>query len=209
MKKLSLITAIAMFVGLPIQADTVVFAGGCFWCVESDFESVMGVSEVTSGYTGGRTESPTYYDVASGRTGHYEAVKVEYDPSVVSREQLYHLFFRSIDPLDAGGQFCDRGSPYRTAIFVTDGADRAAAETAKSQAARALGASVATRILPREEFYEAEDYHQDYSSSKSWTWRGLLPSTRQQAYAYYRNACGRDARVKALWGDEAVFANKR
>lgn len=192
---------------LPAHADDMVVAGGCFWCVESNFESVPGVTEVTSGYTGGTVANPTYQQVSGKRTGHYEAVRIEFDPDVVSRDQLYHLFFRSIDPLDAGGQFCDRGSPYRSAIFVTDGADRQAAETALAAAGQALNSRIETVILPRGPFYEAEDYHQDYARSEEFTWRGVVPSTRAEAYAYYRQACGRDARVRQIWGDAAAFVD--
>ena len=115
------------------------FAGGCFWCIESDFESVSGVSEVVSGYTGGKTANPTYKKVSKGGTGHYEAVEIRYDPAEVSYDRLLYAFFRSIDPTDAGGQFCDRGESYRTAVFVTNASERAAAEAAKKRAQRDLG----------------------------------------------------------------------
>lgn len=116
-------------------------AGGCFWCVEADFEKVPGVIEAVSGYTGGSTDNPSYKQVSRGGTGHYEAVQIRYDDSKINRDQLYSLFFRSIDPLDAGGQFCDRGESYRSAIFAS-GADKAAAEQAKANAQSALGAKV-------------------------------------------------------------------
>lgn len=190
------------------HADDVVFAGGCFWCVEADFESVPGVREVTSGYTGGHTRNPTYLQVARGRTGHYEAVRVEYDPEQISRAELYRLFFRAIDPLDSRGQFCDRGSAYRSAIFVSGSADRRDAEAARDEARAILGHPIATQILPRGPFYEAEDYHQDYYKSGTLTWRRILPSSRSSAYEFYREACGRDARTRQIWGDQAVFAHE-
>lgn len=190
----------------PAYADEVVLAGGCFWCIEADFESVPGVREVTSGYTGGNTENPTYMQVAQGRTGHFEAVLVDYDPQQISRLDLYRLFFRSIDPLDGGGQFCDRGTAYRAAIFVRDGDDRRDAETARDEARAVLGQPLATQVLPLGAFYEAEAYHQDYYKSQTTTWRRFLPSSRASAYDYYRRACGRDARTRQLWGDQAVFA---
>src|SRR6056297_1713734 len=119
-------------------------AGGCFWCVEADFEKVTGVQEVVSGYTGGTVENPTYKQVVRGGTGHYEAVEIMYDPAKVSARDLYDLFFRSVDPTDAGGQFCDRGESYRTAIFVSNSAQKTAAEAAKADAAKALGQKIVT-----------------------------------------------------------------
>ena len=122
-----LIAALALLAPVPAAAETVTVAGGCFWCVEADFEKVRGVSEAVSGYTGGTVENPTYKQVVRGGTGHYEAVEIEYDPAQVSARQLYDLFFRSVDPTDAGGQFCDRGQSYATAIFVDGPEQRAAA----------------------------------------------------------------------------------
>lgn len=182
----------------------VTVAGGCFWCVESDFERVGGVKEAVSGYTGGQTANPTYREVASKRTGHYEAVRISYDADRVSARQLYDMFFRSIDPTDAGGQFCDRGSPYKTAIFVTPD-QRADAEAAKSAAEKALGQKIVTEILPLGVFTEAEAYHQDYykSTERVVTRRGV--KTKADAYKFYRSACGRDQGVKRLWGDAAPF----
>ncbi len=189
--------------------DTLVVAGGCFWCVEADFEKVKGVREVVSGYTGGTVKNPTYKQVVRGGTGHYEAVEIRYDPAQVTPAELYHLFFRSVDPTDAGGQFCDRGESYRTAIFVSDPAKKAAAEAAKAEAEKALGRKIVTPILPRATFYEAEAYHQDYYKSDE-----RLPITsvglavpKKVAYQRYRKGCGRDARVRALWGNAAPFVN--
>jgi peptide-methionine (S)-S-oxide reductase len=169
----------------------VVVATGCFWCTESDFDMVPGVLATTSGYIGGNTVNPTYEQVTSGRTGHIEAVQVIYDPSRVTYAALVNHALRTSDPTDGGGQFCDRGSQYRPAIFVGSPAERSAAEAAKAQAAKALGKPVATDILPRGRFYRAEDYHQDYYKKNP------------LRYRYYRSSCGRDARVKQVWGAAA------
>lgn len=181
-------------------------AGGCFWCVESDFEAVDGVSEVVSGYTGGTVENPTYKQVTRGGTGHYEAVQIHFDPEIVSREVLLNLFFRSVDPTDDGGQFCDRGHSYKTAIFVNDDAERALAETAKMQAQAYLKDPVVTPILSAAKFYEAEAYHQDYYKGQKLVLTRFGPVRQSDAYKRYRKACGRDARVLELWGSEAAFA---
>ncbi|HET7409773.1 MAG TPA: peptide-methionine (S)-S-oxide reductase MsrA [Paracoccaceae bacterium] len=173
------------------EPKTAVFAGGCFWCVEADFDKVPGVLETVSGYTGGTVPEPTYRQVGSGGTGHYEAVEITYDPDEVTYEELLHTFWRTVDPTDPGGQFCDRGDSYLTAIFVADEAERAAAEASKAEAGEALGQEIVTPILDRAEFWPAEDYHQDYYLKNP------------QRYAYYRWGCGRDARVEELWGDEA------
>ena len=191
---------------LAAAADTLTVAGGCFWCVEADFEKVRGVSEVVSGYTGGTVPNPTYKEVVRGGTGHYEAVQIEFDPSQVSREQLLSLFMRSVDPTDAGGQFCDRGDSYRTAIFVGSGAEENLARQAIRDAEQELGQTVVTPVLDAGEFYPAEAYHQDYykSSDRVLTRFGYV--TKSSAYDGYREGCGRDARVRELWGDAAPFA---
>ncbi|MGR3343564.1 MAG: peptide-methionine (S)-S-oxide reductase MsrA [Paracoccaceae bacterium] len=205
--------ASAVFIGLIAQLgyanaaklETAVLAGGCFWCVESDFESVPGVVDVVSGYTGGTTDNPTYKKISKGGTGHYEAVEISYDPDRVSYTQLLHLFLRSIDPTDAGGQFCDRGDSYRTAIFV-DGADEnAAAVAAISEAQTVLGLNIVTPILAASRFYDAEAYHQDYYMSKKIILTRRGPKSKAEAYKFYRQACGRDARVEAIWGGDAPF----
>lgn len=183
------------------------FAGGCFWCIEKDFERVNGVSEVVSGYTGGQTSNPTYKQVTRGGTGHYEAVEIRYNDSTVSYDRLLYLFFRSVDPTDAGGQFCDRGESYRTAIFVTNGAERSAAEKAKRQAERDLGRRIVTPILDASTFYQAEAYHQDYYKSSEIVLTRRGPKTKANAYKFYRNACGRDQTVRRLWGSDAPFAS--
>ncbi|MEX0968958.1 MAG: peptide-methionine (S)-S-oxide reductase MsrA [Paracoccaceae bacterium] len=191
-----LLAAIALvFATLPLRAENIqvaVFAGGCFWCVEADFDKVQGVSETISGFTGGEMENPTY---SGNHEGHYEAVQITFDADVVSYEQLLHAFFRSIDPLDANGQFCDRGHEYKTAVFASDD-QRAAAEAAKAQAGRDLNAEVVTEILPAAAFWPVDGYHQNYHN------------TNRARYEYYRNGCGRDRRVLALWGDAAPFANR-
>lgn len=189
------------------QTEVLTVAGGCFWCVEADFESVKGVKEAVSGFAGGRTQNPTYKQVTGGNTGHYEAVQIQFDPDVVSRKTLLDLFFRSIDPTDAGGQFCDRGESYRTAIFASSPAQKSAAEAAKAEAQNALGAKVVTPILDDAPFYPAEDYHQDYyKSSERLAFSSVGVAVKKSvAYKRYRNGCGRDARVKQLWGSAAPF----
>jgi peptide-methionine (S)-S-oxide reductase len=165
-----------------------VFAGGCFWCTESDFDHIPGVIQTLSGYTGGRVANPSYEQVSAGGTGHIEAVRVVYDPRRVSYATLVERFFPTIDPLDAGGQFCDRGDQYLSAIFVANAAERRIAEAAKARAERRLGRPIATRILPRGTFYRAEEYHQDYYRKNP------------VRYRFYRWNCGRDARLERLWG---------
>jgi peptide methionine sulfoxide reductase msrA/msrB len=167
------------------------FAGGCFWCSEADFEKVEGVERVVSGYTGGQVASPTYADVCGGKTGHVEAVQVYYDPSKVEYEKLLEVFWTHVDPTDAGGQFADRGPQYRSAIFYHDDEQKRLAERSKA----ALGASgvfdgpIVTEIKAFAKFYEAEDYHQDYYKTCS------------AQYGRYRSGSGRDAFLKAIWGD--------
>lgn len=200
-------------VGLALQShpakaagtEVLTVAGGCFWCVESDFESVKGVKEVISGYTGGKTKNPTYKTVTKGGSGHYEAVQIQFDPAKVSRDQLLHMFFRSVDPTDAGGQFCDRGESYRTAIFVSTNAQSAAATAAKQAAQNALGQKIVTPILQAGPFYKAEAYHQDYYKGDSRVLTRFGAIKQSDAYKRYRKGCGRDARVKQLWGNKAPF----
>ena len=172
---------------------TATFAGGCFWCVESDFDKVPGVVETVSGYTGGTVDNPTYKQVTKGGTGHREAVQIRYDPEQVSYERLLHIFWRSVDPTDGGGQFCDRGESYQTAIFAGNDEERRLAEASKEALERSmvLDAPVVTPIEPAGEFYPAEDYHQDYYTKSPFRYR------------YYRFACGRDSTVQQVWGKEA------
>jgi len=181
-------------------------AGGCFWCVEADFEKLNGVEEVVSGYMGGDVADHTYNQVVAGGTGHYEAVEIIYDAEVVSYAQLMNAFFRSVDPLDAGGQFCDRGESYRTAIFVENAEQRQTAEAAKSEAESVLGQDVVTPILDTVPFYVAEAYHQDYYLGDEIILTRRGPKTKANAYDFYRDACQRDERVRELWGQEALFA---
>ncbi len=207
--------AFAILLGLFAQSnlahaaklETTVLAGGCFWCVESDFESVPGVVDVVSGYTGGTTRNPTYKKINAGGTGHYEAVKITYDPAKISYDQLLFMFLRSIDPTDAGGQFCDRGPTYRTAIFVDDAAERTVAEAAVAQAQADLGQTIVTPVLAAARFYNAEKYHQDYYKSSKLVVTRRGPKSKAKAYKFYRDACGRDARVTQLWGNAAPFSH--
>ena len=173
------------------EPQKAVFAGGCFWCVEADFDKVPGVLDTVSGFTGGTVENPSYKQVTYGDTGHYEAVEITYDPDKVSYEELVDIFWRTVDPTDAGGQFCDRGESYRTAVFVADEAERAAAEASKAEAAAALGQEIVTPIVEAGAFWPAEEYHQNYYEKNP------------LRYKYYRWGCGRDERIEALWGDAA------
>nr|WP_241427690.1 peptide-methionine (S)-S-oxide reductase MsrA [Fertoeibacter niger] len=200
--------AAVMAFGGAAQAATekALLAGGCFWCIEADFEKVPGVLDVVSGYTGGTTENPTYKQVTRGGTGHYEAVEVTFDNSKISYAQILDLFFRSVDPTDAGGQFCDRGDSYRTAIFATP-AQTAAAEKAKAAAQAALGQTIVTPVEPAGKFWLAEDYHQDYAKGSNIIITRAGPKSQANAYKFYRESCGRDQRVKQLWGSAAAFAS--
>ncbi|MGR3460757.1 MAG: peptide-methionine (S)-S-oxide reductase MsrA [Roseovarius sp.] len=188
------------------ERETLVVAGGCFWCVEADFEKVAGVIRAESGFAGGKVETPTYREVTRGGTGHLEAVRITFDPAQVTRQEVVHLFLRSIDPTDAGGQFCDRGESYTTAIFVSDPAERALAEAAIGDAARDLGREIVTPVRGLDRFWPAGAYHQDYYKSHAIVLTRFGPRTKASAYKLYRRACGRDARVRALWGDAAPFA---
>ncbi len=177
------------------QLEKAVFAGGCFWCVESDFEKVDGVIAAVSGYTGGRTENPTYKEVCSQQTGHLEAVEVTYDANQVSYNDLLEIFWRAIDPTDAGGQFVDRGESYATAIFVADQAQREIAESSKQKLIDSgrFDSEIVTPIRDADSFYVAEDHHQDYYH------------THALKYKYYRYASGRDQFIAKAWGDDAKY----
>ncbi|MGJ8546121.1 MAG: peptide-methionine (S)-S-oxide reductase MsrA [Sulfitobacter sp.] len=185
--------------------EKITVAGGCFWCVEADFEKVKGVKEAVSGFAGGTAANPTYKQVTGGGTGHLEAVQITFDPAIVSQDQLFAMFFRSVDPTDAGGQFCDRGASYATAIFA-DSTQKAAAEKAKSDAQAALGQKIVTPIRNAAKFYPAEAYHQDYYKGSKLVVTRFGPKRQAAAYKAYRDACGRDQRVKQLWGSAAPFA---
>lgn len=177
------------------ERETIVLAGGCFWCVESDFDHVEGVLDTVSGYAGGTSENPTYEQVSYGETGHYEVVRITYDPSVVGYRELADIFWRTIDPTDDGGQFCDRGSSYRTAVFPQTPDETAEAEASRAAAQEALGEEIVTEIIPDAAFWPAEDYHQNYYQENP------------VRYNFYRRACGRDATVRNIWGDQA-FVHK-
>ena len=187
------------------HADSIVVAGGCFWCVESDFEKLDGVTEAVSGYTGGTVANPTYKQVTRGGTGHYEAVKIDFDPAKISLDEILHKFLRSVDVTDAGGQFCDRGDSYRTAIFATPD-QIAPAKRAISKAQSDLERAIVTPVLELDVFYMAEDYHQDYYKGQGFVLTRFGPKRQSEAYQLYRDACERDARVRQVWGDSSAFA---
>jgi peptide-methionine (S)-S-oxide reductase len=177
----------------PSGTQIATFAGGCFWCVEVDFQKVDGVVKTVSGFIGGTTKNPTYKQVTSGNTGHTEAVQVTFDPSKVSYERLLYVFWRTVDPLDAGGQFCDRGDSYRTGIFTHSAEQKQQADASKAAltTSRRFKQPIVTEITAAGEFTAAEDYHQDFYKKDP------------GRYYSYRSGCGRDARVKAIWGAEA------
>lgn len=175
----------------PAPLRVAILAGGCFWCLEGPLESVPGVGEVFSGYTGGHVDHVTYQQIGRGDTGHVEAVRVVYDPQQVTYAQLLEVFVRNIDPTQDDGQFCDRGTQYRSAIFVSNAEERAAAEAALRAAADRLGRPVVTEIREAGAFWLAEDYHQDFYR------------THAAHYQRYRTGCGRDARLEQLWGSAA------
>lgn len=170
-----------------------IFAGGCFWCTESDFDKVPGVISTASGYIGGALERPTYEQVARGGTGHLEAVKVVFDPQQTDYARLLEAFWPTIDPVDAGGQFCDRGYHYRSAIFYLNDNQRRLAEASRAalSASEKLDGEIATLIIEAGSFWPAEEYHQDYAQ------RNPL------RYKYYRSRCGRDQRLEQLWSEQA------
>lgn len=190
---LMIAAAIAMQLGSSAKAEEkkAMFAGGCFWCMEKDFEHVDGVIEVVSGYAGGNTSMPTYKNYAAG--GHIEVVEITYDSDKTNFDNLLHTFWRSINPTDAGGQFCDRGHAYTTAVFALDDKQKKKAEDSKQELvqSRRLKSDIVTPILDGAEFWPAEEYHQNYYKKSP------------LRYTYYRRACGRDKTIKALWGNEA------
>lgn len=196
MKRLSIVLAALMVVSSATvsakpeteKRATAIFAMGCFWCAEADFEKVDGVVDVVSGYTGGRVRNPNYEQVSAGGTGHYEAVLVTYDPSKVKYSDLLSVFWRNVDPFDAEGQFCDKGESYRAAIFPSNIAERKAADASREYLVAHFKRDLATRIITRAPFYRAEDYHQDYYKKNP------------IRYRYYRSRCGRDDRLAEVWG---------
>jgi len=169
------------------------FAGGCFWCMEPPFDKLAGVVSTTSGYTGGQVKNPSYEQVSAGGTGHAESVRVVYDPAKVSYQKLLDVFWHNVDPLDAAGQFCDKGHQYRTAIFYHDDEQRRLAEASKAalEASGRLRQPIVTEIVPAATFYPAEDYHQDYYQKNP------------IRYRFYRYGCGRDKRLEQLWGEQS------
>jgi len=174
----------------PAKTSTATFAGGCFWCEEAAFDSVPGVVSVTSGYTGGTKKDPSYEEVSSGTTGHAESVEVVFDPAKVSFAQLLDVFWHNVDPVDPNGQFCDKGTQYRSAIFYHDEEQHRLAEQSKKalQESKKLPGPIVTQIVPASTFYRAEEYHQHYHEKNP------------LRYKFYRHGCGRDARLAELWG---------
>ena len=189
MRNFTLALALLMIAGAgfaaPLQHAT--FAGGCFWCMVGPFDKLPGVVKVVSGYTGGAKQHPTYEEVSAGGTGHRESVDIVYDPAKISYERLLDVFWSNVDPTDNDGQFCDKGSQYRSAIFVHDAAQRAAAEASKARVIAKLH-KVYTDILPASTFWPAEEYHQDYYKKNP------------VRYHFYRFNCGRDQQLERIWG---------
>ncbi len=188
-----LLVSSALALADPVKRANAVFAGGCFWCEETAFEGVQGVLLVTSGYTGGQVANPTYEQVSAGVTGHAESVQVTYDPGKISYEKLLDIFWHNVDPLQKDAQFCDHGTQYRSAIFYQGEGQRRAAEASRAkleEEARFKG-KIATEIVPASTFYRAEEYHQDFYKKSP------------VRYYSYRTGCGRDARLKELWGAAA------
>ena len=175
------------------NTEIAIFAGGCFWCMEPPFDKLDGVISTTSGYTGGHQAEPTYTQVSAGRTGHTEAIRIEYDPAKISYEELLAVFWKNIDPTTPDRQFCDQGSQYRSGIFYRDEAQKNAAEKSLKtiQQTKPFDEPVVTELTSASTFYPAEDYHQDYYQKNP------------LRYKYYRYACGRDQRLKELWGESA------
>jgi peptide-methionine (S)-S-oxide reductase len=192
---LALLAALAAPLAAPAQAATekATFAGGCFWCMEPPYDAIPGVISTTSGYIGGRTANPTYEQVSAGTTGHTEAVQVVYDPAKVTYERLLEVFWVNIDPTVRDRQFCDAGTQYRTGIFYHSEAQRKAASASKEalEKSKPFRAPIVTPVEMAGTFYPAEDYHQDYYKKNP------------VRYKFYRNGCGRDARLRELWGDKA------
>ena len=185
------------------KTQTAILAGGCFWCVESNFESVPGVKDVISGYTGGNSQNPTY----DAHEGHYEAVKITFDDAKISYAEVIDKFLRSTDVVDAGGQFCDRGKAYRSAIFVSNSAEKQIAKAEIAKAQTALGQTIVTPVLTAKTFWPAEAYHQDYYKSTDLVLTRRGPKEKRNAYKFYRESCGRDARVAQLWGSGSEFTH--
>lgn len=197
----SAVGAVLISTALPSYAkiQNIIVAGGCFWCVESDYEKVDGVIEAVSGYINGTTENPTYESVSSKKTGHYEVVKITFDDEKVSMRNLVDYFWKTIDPTDSSGQFCDKGSPYLTGLFYQNEEQKKVFEASLEsiKQSKPFDAEIVTPVLAAKQFYVAEDYHQDYYS------RNPI------RYNYYRNGCGRDKRIQQLWGEVASKQHKK
>lgn len=196
MLNLTMILAVVVLGAMPVaqqesELEKATFAGGCFWCMEPPFDALDGVVSTTSGYTGGHVDNPSYEMVSSGGTGHTEAVEIVYDPSKVSYQKLLEVFWINIDPTDAKGQFCDRGSQYRSGIFYHSDEQRELAEASKAklEASGKLPKAVVTEITEATPFYRAEEYHQDYYLNHKFR------------YKLYRRGCGRDRVLEKLWGE--------
>ena len=198
LKRVLMAVGVALAVQFPVLADsmsgskveTAILAGGCFWCVESDFEKLDGVIEAISGYTGGQLENPSYKQVSSGRSGHIESVKVRYDASKISYGEILDYFWRHVDPTRDDGQFCDRGPQYRPAVFYQDEQQhqQAIASQQRIEHTKPFKEALKVELIPASTFYPAEEYHQDYYQKNP------------LRYTFYRYNCGRDARVEQLWG---------
>jgi peptide-methionine (S)-S-oxide reductase len=195
MKKLVIcLLALCLWVGNAHAADnykTAVFAGGCFWSMETAFDDVKGVVSTKTGFSGGKVENPSYERVSMGDTGHREAVQVTYDPSVISYAGLLDIYWHSIDPTDDRGQFCDHGSEYRSAVFYGSDDEKKLVDSSKDKVAKELGKPVATDVIAAMPFYPAEEYHQQYHKKNP------------VAYGAYRSGCGRDNSLRAIWGTKA------
>ena len=192
--RLYLLTALmlsAVLISTPSFAQseekTAIFAGGCFWCMEAEFEDIEGVSDVISGYTGGEIDDPTYKQVSGGDTGHYEAIEVTYNSDVVDYSQLLDIFWSNVNPLDIEGQFCDKGQQYQAVIFYGDEAEKTLAERSFEAVQGKFDEKVVTKILPKSEFFEAEEYHQDYYKKNA------------MQYKLYKWNCGRDQELEGIW----------
>jgi peptide-methionine (S)-S-oxide reductase len=205
---------IALGIGITIAAtpvvakdlQTAVFAGGCFWCVEYDMDKVKGVVKTTSGFTGGKVKNPTYKQVTRGGTGHREAVQVIYDADIVSYDDLLYHFWRTIDPTDGGGQFCDRGKAYSPAVYTTTAKQAKIAKAQAAEVKKILGKNAAP-VLKAGAFYAADSYHQDYYKQSKTILTRFGPLSKAKAYKRYRAGCGRDKGVKQVWGGQAYLMN--
>ena len=194
LRRLAVLLVVALTLACPplanaAKTETAILAGGCFWCMETDMKAIPGVVSVESGYTGGTLKNPSYQDVLTEKTGHYEAVRVKFDPSKISYAQLLARYWKLVDPTDNSGQFCDRGPSYRPAVFVNGPEQKKIAEDSRAQAAKQLKMGMmATPILPLGAFWPAEEYHRDYAKRHAFS------------YNVYRQGCGRDDRLAAVWG---------